>query len=170
MEVPGGSWIALFMDPQGGAFAVQEAAAGGGADPAGRLGKGSGRGEAGGRVEARREATRRGEEAAGPEEAGPQEEGPGETTREGGEKEIQESGEEGRAQTREARHPQAGPPHRTSRRATGAGAPARAGPQALSVQKRSCSPRPLGAAGRHGAPRGYLAASSAALRWSAACW
>jgi predicted enzyme related to lactoylglutathione lyase len=24
MEVPGGSWIALFMDPQGGAFAVQE--------------------------------------------------------------------------------------------------------------------------------------------------
>jgi len=25
MEVPGGSWIALFMDPQGGAFAVQEA-------------------------------------------------------------------------------------------------------------------------------------------------
>jgi len=26
MEVPGGSWIALLMDPQGGAFAVQEAA------------------------------------------------------------------------------------------------------------------------------------------------
>ncbi len=26
MEVPGGSWIALFMDPQGGAFAVQEMA------------------------------------------------------------------------------------------------------------------------------------------------
>jgi predicted enzyme related to lactoylglutathione lyase len=25
MEVPGGSWIALMMDPQGGAFAVQEA-------------------------------------------------------------------------------------------------------------------------------------------------
>jgi len=24
MEVPGGSWIALFMDPQGGAFAVHE--------------------------------------------------------------------------------------------------------------------------------------------------
>ena len=24
VEVPGGSWIALFMDPQGGAFAVQE--------------------------------------------------------------------------------------------------------------------------------------------------
>ncbi len=24
MEVPGGSWVALFMDPQGGAFAVQE--------------------------------------------------------------------------------------------------------------------------------------------------
>jgi predicted enzyme related to lactoylglutathione lyase len=26
MEVPGGSWIAMMMDPQGGAFAVQEAA------------------------------------------------------------------------------------------------------------------------------------------------
>src|SRR5215469_14656100 len=25
MEVPGGSWIALLMDPQGGSFAVQEA-------------------------------------------------------------------------------------------------------------------------------------------------
>jgi len=25
IEVPGGSWIALMMDPQGGAFAVQEA-------------------------------------------------------------------------------------------------------------------------------------------------
>jgi uncharacterized protein len=34
MEVPGGSWIALLMDPQGGAFAVQEAPRAGQARPA----------------------------------------------------------------------------------------------------------------------------------------
>jgi predicted enzyme related to lactoylglutathione lyase len=34
VEVPGGSWIALFMDPQGGAFAVQEAPRAAAAKPA----------------------------------------------------------------------------------------------------------------------------------------
>jgi uncharacterized protein len=35
MEVPGGSWIAMMMDPQGGAFAVQEAARAAQSKPAG---------------------------------------------------------------------------------------------------------------------------------------
>jgi predicted enzyme related to lactoylglutathione lyase len=34
VEVPGGNWIALFMDPQGGAFAVQEMPRAGAAKPA----------------------------------------------------------------------------------------------------------------------------------------